>query len=339
MQPATPRDPIDDLQQQVNALHRAVAGQRTLVIVLGLGLGAALIWNLTSGHAAARAWAQDKGPMEITCRALKVVDDKGKVRLHLTHNNSGGVVHVHNADGKTLAVLEADKDGGFLSVRGHDGKERAFVGVGDKQAGGLIYLKDIHGKNRVNLLVYQDGNGGLSLRNAGGKQEAFFGASARGFGGLVSLNAPDGKTRVIIDCDQNGRGALEMINADDQSEIFLGSSAKGWGGLLNVNAPNGTAGVIMDIDEKGIGRMNLRTKDGQRFVFAGADPEGGTLQVYGLDGKQRAFVGVGDKQSGGVFYLLHPDNDKARIAIGIDNNGIGYGEGRDASGAPRRAMR
>lgn len=339
MHPDTPRDPIVDLQQQINALHRAVHGQRNLVIVLALGLLAALTWNVIGGTDAPRAWAQDKEAVELTCRALKVVDDKGKVRLQLAYNQTGGVIHLNNADGKTVAALEADKDGGFVSVLGHDGKERAFVGVGDKQGGGLIYLKDNQGKNRANLLVYQDGNGGLLFRNADGRQEAFYGVSAKGLGGLINLNSPDGKSRVILDCDKEGRGALEMINGDDKSEIFLGSSGKGWGGLLNINAPNGTAGIILDIDDQGMGRLNLRAKDAKRFVFAGADQEGGTIQVYGYDGKQRAFLGVGDKQTGGIFYLLNPDNNKPRIAIGIDDNGVGYGEGRDRDGAPKRAMR
>lgn len=339
MHPDTPRDPIVDLQQQITALHRAVARQHRVAIVLGLGLLAALVWNLIGGSNAPHAWAQDKEAMEITCRALKVVDDKGKVRLQLAYNQAGGVLHVNNAGGKTVAVVEADKDGGLLSILGHDGKERAFVGVGIKQSGGLIYLKDTQGKTRANLLVHQDGNGGLSFRNAGGTEEAFYGVSSKGLGGLINLNGPDGKSRVILDCDKEGRGALEMINADDKSEIFLGSSAKGWGGLLNINAPNGAAGIILDVDDKGMGRMNLRTKDAKRFVFAGADEEGGTIQVYGYDGKQRAFLGVGDKQSGGVFYLLNPDNNKARIALGIDANGVGYGEGRDSTGATKRALR
>ena len=339
MHPQTPRDPIVELQQQVTALHRAVAGQRTMMIMLGLGLLAALTWNLIGGNHAPRAWAQDKEAMEVTCKALKVVDGKGKVRLQLAHNDAGGVIHLNNADGKPVAIVEGDKDGGLLSILGHDGKERAFVGVGDKQSGGLIYLKDTQGKNRASLLVYQDGHGGLAFRNADGKQEAFYGVSAKGQGGLINLNNPEGKNRVVIDCDKEGRGALEIINADDKSEIFMGSSAKGWGGLLNVNAPNGKASVILDVDENGKGRMNLRTKEEKRFVFAGADDEGGTIQVYGYDGQQRAFIGVGDKQSGGVFYLLNPDNNKARVTLGIDNNGIGYGEGRDSTGATRRAMR
>src|SRR5688572_20231394 len=184
----TPRDPIVELQQQVTALHRAVAGQRSMMIALGLCLLAALAWNVVGGKDAPRAWAQDKDAMEITCKALKVIDDKGKVRLQLTQGELGGVLRLNNADGKTVAVVEADRDGGFLSVLGHDGKERAFVGVGDKQAGGLIYLKDTQGKNRANLLVYQDGNAGLQFRNAEGKQEAFYGVSSKGLGGLINLN-------------------------------------------------------------------------------------------------------------------------------------------------------
>jgi hypothetical protein len=334
----TSPDPVAELQGQVAALHQAVATQRSLIVVLGVGLVAALIGNRAGGLGEPRAWAQDKA-MEISCRALKIVDDRGAIRLHLTSNAFGGVIHVHDADGKPVAAIETDKDGGFVSILGHDGKERAFVGVGDKQSGGLIYLKDVQGKNRATLLVYPDGSGGLTFRNVQGKQEAFFGASAHNYGGLVNLNGPDGKTRLILECDKEGRGALEVVNADDKTEVFLGSSAKGWGGLVNVNAPSGVAGVILDVDDKGKGRMNLRTKQAQRLAFAGGDEEGGTFQVYGLDGKQRAFLGVGDRQTGGIFYLLHPDNNKPRIAIGIDDTGVGYGEGRDESGAARRSLR
>ena len=334
----TPRDTVLDLQRQMTALNRAVATQRTLIFALGLGLVGAVAWNLVGGSGAPQALAQDKA-MEITCKALKVVDETGKVRVMLSFDKFGGIVRVNNAEGKAVATTESDADGGYLSILAHDGKERSFVGVGDKQAGGLIYLKDPNGKTRTSYLVYKDGNGGVNFRNAQDKQEAFFGVSAKGFGGLVNLNAADGKTRVILDSDKDGRGALELINADDKTEIFLGSSNKGWGGLLNINAPNGTAGIIFDIDDKGTGRLNLRTKDAKRLVYAGGDEEGGTYQVYGFDGKQRAFMGVGDKQTGGVFYLLNPDNNKARIALGIDDAGVGYGEGRDATGATKRAMR
>lgn len=334
----TPRDLMLELQCQMTALNRAVATQRTLIFALGLGMVLAIMWNVLGGSAAPQALAQDKA-MEITCRALKVVDDAGKVRVLLGFDKFGGIVRVHNADGKPVATTEADGDGGFLSILAHDGKERSFVGVGDKQAGGLIYLKDPEGKTRTTYLVYKDGNGGLNFRNAQNKQEAFFGVSAKGFGGLVNLNGADGKTRVILDSDKDGRGALELINAEDKTEIFLGSSNKGWGGLLNINAPNGTAGIILDIDDKGTGRLNLRTKEAKRLVYAGGDEEGGTYQVYGFDGKQRAFMGVGDKQTGGVFYLLNPDNNKARISLGIDDQGVGYGEGRDANGVTKRALR
>lgn len=334
----TPHDPLLDLQAQVAALHHAVARQRAVLLGLGICLIAALTWNVLGGSMAPHAFAQDKA-MEITCRALKVVDDAGKLRLQIAYDKFGGMLRIHNAEGKPVAALEADAAGGFLSVLGHDSKERAFVGVGDKMSGGLIYLKDSDGKTRTTYLVYKDGNGGINFRNAQDKTEAYFGASGKGYGGLVNLNGADGKTRVILDSDKDGRGALELLNGDDKTEIFLGSSAKGWGGLLNINAPNGTAGLILDIDDKGMGRMNLRTKDAKRLAFAGADEEGGTFQVYGHDGKQRLFMGVGDKQTGGVVYVLNPDNNKARVAIGVDDNGVGYAEGRDVNGVTKRAMR
>jgi hypothetical protein len=338
MAQASHHDPLRDLQAQVSELHRAVARQRALMLGLGFCVCGALAWQFLAGSTAPRAFAQDKAT-EITCRTLKVVDDAGKLRVQIAYDKHGGMLRIHNAAGKPVATLEADADGGFLSVLGHDSKERAFVGVGDQMSGGLIYLKDTDGKTRTTYLVYKDGNAGINFRNAQDKTEAFFGASGKGYGGLVNLNGPDGKTRVILDSDKDGRGALELLNGDDKTEIFLGSSAKGWGGLLNINAPNGTAGLILDIDDKGLGRMNLRTKEGKRIAFAGGDEEGGTFQVYGHDGKQRVFLGVGDKQTGGVLYVLNPDNNKARVAIGVDNGGIGYAEGRDANGVTKRAMR
>ena len=337
MTPPTPPDAIRDLQHQVTALQRALARQRLLLLGLGAGLASVLTWNCIGGSAVPHAMAQDK-TMEVTCRALKVVDDAGKVRLQLAYNKSGGMIRLNNADGKPVVAVEADAVGGLVSILGHDGVERAFVGVGDRQAGGLIYLKDAQGKTRTSYHVYKDGNGGLNFRNAQDKQEAFFGVSGKGFGGLVNLNGPDGKTRILLDCDKAGRGALELINADEKTEIFLGSS-KGRGGKLDISGPGGSRGVILDVDDKGAGRLDLRTKDAKRLIYAGGDEEGGTCQVYGYDGKQRAFMGVGDKQTGGVFYLLNPDNDRPRVALGIDESGVGYGEGRDSNGTTKRAMK
>jgi len=332
------QDPPHDLQVEVAALRRAVARQRAAVIALGIGLMGTLMWNVLGGSGAARAFAQDKA-MDITCRVLKVVDDAGRLRLQIASEKFGGMLRIHNAEGRPVATLEADADGGFLSVLGHDGKERAFVGVGDKMSGGLIYLKDADGKTRTTYLVYKDGNGGLNFRNAQDKIEAYFGASGKGYGGLVNLNGADGKTRVVLDSDKDGRGALELLNGDDKTEIFLGSSAKGWGGLLNINAANGAAALILDVDSKGLGRLDLRTKEGKRCVYASGDEEGGALHVYGFDGKQRLFLGVGEKQTGGVLYVLNPDNNKARVAIGVDDAGVGYAEGRDVNGTTKRAMR
>jgi hypothetical protein len=332
-------DPLRALHDRLAALERREARRsRAFPVLL---IGAALLGALAArfGLPEPQVWAQERAAVEITCRALKVVDDQGKVRALLGSDKFGGIISVKNANEKTVATIEADNEGGFLSISANDGGERGFIGVGDKQAGGYIYLKDDKGKRRGTFTVYKDGHGGLVFHSDQGKNEIFLGPSTKGWGGLLNLNAPDGKARIILDVDKDQRGALELLNNDQKTEVFIGTSAKGWGGLFNLNAPNGTAGVIMDVDDHGFGRMNLRTKDAKRFLFAGGDQEGGTISVYGLDGKERLFLGVGDKSSGGLMYLLNPDNNKARLLLGVDNDGVGFAHGRDVDGTTRRSLR
>jgi hypothetical protein len=332
-------DPLRALEDRLAALERReLRRSRVLPVLL---MAAALVGAVVGrfGLPEPQAQAQERAAMEITCRALKVVDEQGKVRALVGHDKYGGIVSVKNANDKTVATIEADNEGGFLSVSANDGGERVFLGVGDKQAGGYIYLKDDKGKRRGTFTVFKDGHGGLAFQGDQGKNEVFLGPSTKGWGGLLNLNAPDGKARIILDVDKDARGALELLNNDLKTEAFIGTSAKGWGGLINLNSPNGTAGVILDIDDQGLGRINLRNKDAKRFLFAGGDQEGGTLSVYGLDGKERVFLGVGDKASGGTMYLLNPDNTKARLLMGVDNGGVGFVEGRDAEGTTRRSLR
>jgi hypothetical protein len=334
------RDALRALHERLSALERRDRrrGRALPLLLIAAGLLGALAGRF--GLPEPRVWAQERAAaMEITCRALKVVDEQGKVRVLLGVDQFGGIASVKNAQDKTVATIEADNEGGFLSISANDGGERTFVGVGDKQGGGHIYLKDDKGKRRGALTVYKDGHGGLSFLNEQNKNEIFLGPSTKGWGGLLNLNAPDGKARIILDVDKDARGALELLNNDQKTEVFIGTSAKSWGGLFNINAPNGKAGVILDIDEQGFGRMNLRTKEEKRFLFAGGDLEGGTISVYGLDGKERMFLGVGDKASGGMINLFNPDNNKARLLMGVDNGGVGFTEGRDAEGTTRRVLR
>jgi len=324
------------LEQQMAALRTSVKVQRGVLVlfmvlsVLALGLGGRGL------HASAQG---EKGAMEITCKALKVVDEQGKVRVQLTYDKYGGIVSVNNPAEKTVATMEADNDGGFVSIAGTDGKQRVFVGVGPKLAGGMISIHDDKGKQRGLFTVYPDGHGGLAFRNDQGKNEVFLGPSTKGWGGVLNLNGPDGKSRVIVDIDKDGRGVMEILNADAKSEVFIGTSAKGWGGLFNLNGPGGTAGVILDVDDGGRGRLNLRNKDAKRFLFAGGDQEGGTISLYGYDVKERMFLGVADKAGAGMLHIMSPDNNKSRVVMAVDNNGVGSVEGRDAEGTTKRLLR
>ena len=331
---------FDLLRRQFDCLESAAATRRRWTIPAIAALLCAG-WLMGRGAVGAgRAVAQeDKPAVEITCKALKVVDDKGMVRIHLTHDKFGGVIRLNDAAGKTIVAIEGDDEGGFMRVNGHDGIERAFLGVTDTKNGGLLALADDKGVNRISMGLNKEHVGGLSFRNAGGKSEVFLGASSKGWGGLLNLNGADGNSRVILDVTEEGRGALEILNNNKKAEVFLGTSGKGWGGMLNLNSAEGASAVILDVDDHAWGRINLRNGGGKMFLYAGADDDGGVVRAFGHDAKERAFFGVGDKQGGGLIYLLGTDNNKARLVLGVDGNGVGFAEGRDAAGVTRRSLR
>jgi len=338
------QDALAALAERLAMLERGALGARRRTrLTPWVALAAALVGALVGrfGFPEPRVFAQDKdkaGVMEVTCSALKVVDEQGKVRVQLGFDKSGGIVSINNADGKPQVAVKVDQEGGFVSVASHDGVERAFVGVNEGKSGGLVYLKDDKDKHRAYFGIAKQGHGGLSFSNPQGKNEIFIGTSTQGLGGLFNINAPDGRSRIIMDITKEGYGAFEMLNNDQKAEVYIGSSAKGWGGLFNLNSPSGAASVILDIDETSWGRLNLRDKSAKMFLYAGADADGGALRAFAHDGKERAFFGVGDKQSGGLIYLLNPDNAKARMVIGVDESGVGYAEGRDEGGVTKRAL-
>ncbi len=228
------RDQIAELRREIEALKALPKGARSpraartgFLVLAGLliGLIAGWSWQEPAAHA-----AQDKDGKDIVCSSLKVV----------------------GAGGRTLTVVGSDADGGFIQIFAPDGKERAFIGVDQKQEGGLVYLNGTDGKARSVWNVNRN-HAVLSLRNPAGKDEIWIGSSYSDLGGVINVNGTNGKARFIMEVDKKGLPGMYMNNNEGALEVFLGSYNQGFGGLLNLNSPAGPSRVIMGVNKDGHG--------------------------------------------------------------------------------------
>ncbi|HZZ77079.1 MAG TPA: hypothetical protein VFE62_01090, partial [Gemmataceae bacterium] len=277
----------------------------------------------------------DKGPQELTCKKLTIVNADGKPRMVLTYSESGGVIHVMSTEGKKLATIGGEKFGGIFRLYGPDEKRslilgnnkdgcqinvcdadgnfRAYLGVDGAKEG---YLTLKNSKDKTTLYCGEDDDGGL-IRAYGhdGKERAFFGVGAKGGDGLIMLYGTDGKRRHWLGSE------------NDISSHYIYST----GGVLQHEIRGGKTGSY----------HTMMSKDGQSIIStigASNDSGEGILRLNTVKGKTVAYLGSNKNNTGGLILLNTPE-DSSRVVIGIDANGVGFGEGRDADNVVRRSLR
>lgn len=103
------------------------------------------------------------------------------------------VVH---PNGRTLATLGYDDDGGLLRINDYDGRTLTWVAVDTHREGGLIAIGNRQ-RNVIRLHVDRDTDGGrLYLGARDGTTVLATGDG--GSGGYLRVNEPDGSARVVL---------------------------------------------------------------------------------------------------------------------------------------------
>ena len=256
---------------------------------------------------------------------LNLCDPDGNIRAYLGCDAAReGHLTLRNSQNKTTLQCGTDGDGGLVRAASHDGKDRAFFGVGAKQGDGLIMLFGADG-NRRHVIGSDDDaayhhiyakDGVLQHQILGGKAGAYhslwskdganviasIGASNDTGEGIVRLNTTKGKNQAYIGANSNGTGGLILLNTpEDSSRVQIGidSAKEGFITLLNVN--NKPALRCGNSEDGGF--VSTSAKDGTDRAFFGAAKQGdGVMVLFGADGKRRHWIGSDDDIAGHYIY-------------------------------------
>ena len=140
----------------------------TLILTGGLGLLVGLL--LTDRFAGQAALAQKSGTqsniMIVPVGGLYFKTPDGKVVAKMAANQDGGNISIFNAAGQAVAWVGAVSDGGYLTINNNQGKRVA--GLWAIPNGGSLGIANNEAKPVAGIYVTQDG-GRLILNNYDGK--------------------------------------------------------------------------------------------------------------------------------------------------------------------------
>jgi hypothetical protein len=145
----TMQNEITELRNQVRTLKRIVYGFGCLLV-------AGVVVSATSVQSV---------PDVIQAKKFEVVNDEGKSVARLSANEDGGYLSVCNKDGQVVALHGADENGGYSSICNKDGIPVAGLAV--KEYGSLLSIANKDGKMVVGLGVGEYGGALMTLDNKG----------------------------------------------------------------------------------------------------------------------------------------------------------------------------
>ena len=150
----------------------------------------------------------------VTCRSLKVMDTKGKVRVKLEVKDPDlypDVIQVFNWVGKPIFKVGMMSTGGSVSVAGHDGRTRAEMAVYDYTGSLMVMGKD--GSIRAHIGADVDADvGTVDVYNNRVNLRAKMWADANG--GRADFLGNDGKSRVMALVNKYGHGLVATWDKD-----------------------------------------------------------------------------------------------------------------------------
>jgi hypothetical protein len=249
----------------------------------------------------AHARAQAEGAKDIVAKSIKIVNDQGKPAVELSQDTFGGFGRVFNAEGKVIVNLEGDADGGYVRVSGQEGGERAFLGVGNKKGGGLLYFRNAEAKNFPVEIGVGPRGGYVNLNSLVSDKVAVWLGSDNTYNGVVHVHDNQGLHRCELGSNKEG-GALSLTGSKrNQPHVYLGTGDLDLGGLLL-----------------------LRNDDGKVRAEMGQGRNGGYLYLNGnKDDRPHIALDTSNDQRGG-YLQVKSNSGKAIVEAGIDNTGAGY---------------
>ncbi|MBI2807242.1 MAG: hypothetical protein HYX68_19845 [Planctomycetes bacterium] len=319
-------------QVEARPLRRAAWGTYALGSLL-----AGLLIAVLTGPSWVVANQDKKEVQDVICKRLTIVDNDGKTRVVLGFDAFGGNVKVLNSKDQNIVVLDNDKFGGTLRLFGNNEK-RLLVAGGNKD-GCQINVFDLEGNIRAYLGCDSVHEGYLALRNKQNRNVIYAGADDDG--GLVRVYGHDGKQRAFLGVGpKQGDGLVMLTGADGKRRHWIGSDAGatshtiyGNNGVLAHDIRGGNSGAY----------HSFFTKDGRNVVTtigASNDTGEGILRLNTVTGKTHSYLGANRNGSGGLILLNSPnDAVNSRVVIGVDANGVGFGEGRDSDNVTRRSFK
>jgi hypothetical protein len=153
---------MDDIQTQIRDLQASVRRQRVAIVTLSCILAGAALYGAASP-------ASDATFDTVTCKAWRVVDKDGKVRIGANVAESGSPVLVLTNTNEVPVVMASvlDGDRGYLGIHDRDGKARLTAAFGEDKAIGLRLFGD-NREPRVALHVSANGAAGVRLHDTDG---------------------------------------------------------------------------------------------------------------------------------------------------------------------------
>lgn len=290
---------LDELERKVNAYEsrRHVSPRWLAVLACGF-LGG---WLGRFATDLPRAEAQGNANRDLEVRSIRVVDDQRKTFLHIDSNKFGGFARFFNEQGKVTVALGCDATGGSIQLNGHNGGERAYLGVADRNGGGLLHFHSADSKTVPMSLGVGPRGGYLALYNLSANQRSIWlGSRDEDNSGIVNVYDNLGKSRCELGSNPQG-GTISLIGNKNKPNVFLGTGSKEFGGLFLLRDDNAKVRAEIGQDANG-GYLMLNGKSDRPAVsFANsADQRGGFLQIHNNAGKPRVELGIND---GGAGYI------------------------------------
>jgi hypothetical protein len=243
----------------------------------------------------------------INAKQFNLLDDNGKTRAVLSADKDEPRLTLLDVDGNTRVLLSVNKDRSLLTLSNADGL--AVLGVtkgGDVVKGGVVMggpqltLSDTDRKPRVMLTADKD--------------EALLGLYSGGKFFTNLFTDIDGTRLVMKDADGKARVALGVANGNSQLNLWDGN------GKFNtyLTAHNNAAALTLN-DADGKTRVSLNViKEGPSLFLSGADEkprvsllamkDGPGLRLFDADGTIRAVLGTTQTDTPDGKVISYPES-------------------------------
>ena len=134
----------------------------------------------------------------IECTELRIIDQAGTKLAELGSVDKGGYVTLRGKDGKSAVFLSVNKNGGHVFARGSDGESSVFLqGLNKSGTGGTVSVQNNVGETTV-MLTSGNHGGTVSAHAKDRQSSAVLGINKRG----AYLHAKSGND--VSTWDKNG---------------------------------------------------------------------------------------------------------------------------------------